>query len=72
MTEYIILRSRGTGENPDTWEQVEKNVTIKATSPKRALLVVEGLGEGTYVAVPKRSWKPLDVKIEKTTKVKIG
>ena len=64
MTEYMILKKEGI-----SWEYIS---VAEASSTKRALTVATLDGDGEYVAVPKRSWKPLTVKTEQTTKVTIG
>jgi len=72
VTHYIILRENP-GSDPDTWHKVDG--TFLASSPKRALALANeqtGLKDGKYVAVPTRSWKPLPVKSEQTTKLTIG
>jgi hypothetical protein len=65
VTTYIILKA---DENGD-WGAIATG--IKASSARRAL-TAEAVGEGTYVAVPTRSWKPLTVKVENTVKVTIS
>lgn len=42
---------------------------LKARSAEEALRRYSGIGEGTYVAVPARSWKPVTVTVETQTKV---
>ena len=64
MTEYIILELGG---EAGAWREFGKS---RASSPQRALRSLD-LRAGTYVAVPFRSWKPLTVKVEQTTKVTI-
>ncbi len=66
MTEYTIL-----AYNPETnsWDRVQGNVV--ASSARRALAASD-LEAGEYVAIPARSWKPLTVSVEQTTKVTIG
>ena len=66
MTDYLILRQNA--EQAGVWIQF---ATASATSPARALRI-SNLDEGEYVAVPARSWKPLKVSVEQTTKVTIG
>lgn len=66
MTEYTLLHYNS---ETNSWERIQGNVA--ATSPRRAL-VAGKVGEGEYVAVPARSWKPLTVTVEQTTKVTIG
>ncbi len=46
-------------------------INVKASSARRALTAAE-VGEGSYVPIPSRSWKPLVVKTEQVTKVTIG
>lgn len=65
-TEYLIL-SKSAGSS--TWTEQK---TVEASSAKAA--VRKFLGEasnpdGTYVAVPARSWQPVTVKTEQTTKI---
>jgi hypothetical protein len=64
MTEYVILTETEDGG----WRQ---NGIATASSPARALREA-GVSAGNHVAVPRRSWKPLKVKVETTTKIKIG
>jgi len=66
MTDYLILMQDD--EQPGVWEQ---HATALASSPARALRI-SNLKEGTYVAVPVRSWKPLEVKVEQRTVVTVG
>ena len=67
MTEYVILK-HDEGEMAGVWNEYGK---AKASSPARALRNLE-ISNGTFVAVPSRSWKYLTVKVEQTTKVTIG
>ena len=66
MTEYTLLTYN---KETNSWDRIQGNVV--ATSPRRALTSAK-VGEGEYVAVPARSWKPLTVTVEQTTKVTIG
>ena len=65
MTRYLILEYN---EEAGSWSG---EAIVSASSPRRAL-VVGDVKAGTYVAVPHRSWKPLTVTVEQTTKVTIG
>ena len=66
MTDYIILKESEDG----AWRPAG---TVRETSsPTRAIRVAAANENGVYVAVPARSWKPLTVKVEQTTKVTIG
>lgn len=68
MTKYVIL-VLDNATDPGVWQQVPGHV--EASSAARALAAAK-VGEGTYVAVPVRSWKQLTVTVETTTKVTIG
>lgn len=62
-TEYIIL----TRDDSGRW--VEHAHPIRAFSAEAAVKKLEA--EGTYVAVPARSWKPVTVKAEQTVTLKL-
>lgn len=64
MTDYTILRKDQTGYF------VIESVGVQASSGRRALAVAK-VGEGEYVAIPSRSFQPLTVRVEQTTKVTI-
>lgn len=67
MTKYIILQQDE--QSSLVWLEVGETT---ASSPARALRTYDLEHEGTFVAVPARSWKPLVVKVEQTTKITIG
>lgn len=72
MTDYIILRKTTGDENyNDTW--LVDAESVKASSASRAIASLNPTGDGEYVyiAVPRRSWRPLTVKVEQTTKITI-
>lgn len=69
MTEYVILEQHS--ENKSVWQEKSPEYVVKASSARRALQSAN-LGAGVYVAIPARSWNPLVVKVEQTTKVTIG
>lgn len=73
MTEYVILRyelENGVGASTTgVWREAG---VAQASSPTRAIRTLTHTGENTYLAVPMRSWKPLAVKVEQTTKVTVG
>ncbi len=69
MTDYVILRLQDDTTEPGQWQQYAG--LIEASSPSRALRIANH-GAGTFIAVPNRSWNPLHVKVEQTTKVTIG
>lgn len=71
MTKYIVLRAH---DAPDVaqeavWEPIG---SVLASSPRRAIVAQVAGEAGIYLAVPARSWKPMTVKVEQTTKVTIG
>ncbi len=70
MTEYIILR-RIKDDLMEESDWIVYDGIVEASSARRAIAVGE-VGSGHYVAIPYRSWKPLIVKVEETTKVTIG
>ncbi len=66
-TEYTLLKYN---TETNSWDRIQGGVV--ASSPRRAVRDHRDLTEGEYVAVPSRSWKPLTVSVEQTTKVTIG
>jgi hypothetical protein len=75
MTQYMILRRdlRDDGEldpelDPACWRF---HAEAEASGAERAIRSIKGLGEGVYVAVPARSWRPLTVTVETTTKISV-
>lgn len=65
MTEYMIFVYK---DDDACWEYYSNN---ESSSPARAIRQCEPEA-GKYVAVPARSWQPLTVKVEQTTKITIG
>lgn len=69
MTDYLILKSVEGG----TWEVVGSTEARSARSAIRSR--VDGKAEtqeGTYVAVPSRSWQPVKVAVETKTALKFS
>ena len=73
MTDYFVLRLTG-----DRWEEVHQPgldiEVFRATSPSGAIRIALQLvepTEGTYVAIPARSWKPVNVTAAQTTVLKL-
>lgn len=57
------------------WEQITvKSIAASSTTQAIELALADGQGNGTYVAVPERSFQPKTVKVEevKTQKVVVG
>lgn len=70
MTNYLVLHK--TGEN--IWTQF---TAINARSARSAISqALEGdentYKEGTFIAVPARSWRPVSVKVETKTALKFS
>jgi hypothetical protein len=68
LTEYLVLAK---DDNSGFWTETKK---VKARSPRAAVTaIVTELGPtfqgGTFVATPARSWDPLTVKPEQTTRL---
>ena len=64
-TEYVLLEKTGDGD----WALSTK--TYKATSAKAAIrqaLAGENGTAGVFVAIPHRSWQPVEVKVETALK----
>jgi hypothetical protein len=64
MTPYVVLQRTEVG----TWLEISRQT---ASSPERAVRGADPPEEGVYVAVPRRSWKPLTVKTEQKTTVTV-
>lgn len=72
MTQYILFAKQGDTENE--WTQF---TAIIARSARSAIAkALEGdqnsYKDGTFVAVPVRSWKPVTVKVETKTALKFS
>lgn len=67
-TRYVVLREAE--EAPHGWELLDAVVASSAETAIRAF--AENLGDGTYCAVPERSWTQRTVKVETTTRVVLG
>lgn len=64
-TEYVVLAQRIHGEEPVTeWRVVDK---VPASGGEQAIKGLE-LPDGVYVAVPARSWRPMNLAVETTRK----
>ena len=64
MTEYILLKKKSDGD----FSLFSK---MKASSPASAIRAV-ALEDGVYVAVPKRSFRELPVKMKTETRAVVG
>jgi hypothetical protein len=64
---YVVLRST----RDVSWTFAAE---VEATSAEGAVraLFKDASEEGTFVAVPKRNWNPVTVKVEQTTTIKIS
>ena len=73
-TAYIVLRYRQMpgAEPPEGWQQVEEGVNAaSAQAAIRGVCSRQKNAEGTYVAVPVRSWSPVAVRAEQQTVLKL-
>ena len=80
MTVYTVLKKNS--HPVDTSEEVTAYLdlagwdvrgTVKARSAQAAVSVTAAeLGEGEYVAVPARSWRPVSVKVETKTALRFS
>lgn len=71
MTQYVILRrdrDQGTADDPVGWQY---HGQAEASGAERAIRSIEDLEPGAYVAVPARSWRPLIVTVETTTRISV-
>lgn len=69
LTQYVILASSSAASN-SSWSVVK--AVQEARSSKAAVQAyLDGIADkdGTYVAVPVRSWDPITVKTETTTRL---
>ena len=72
-TEYVVLKNNGEGG-------FQPAGSAEASSPDGAIRLVaakfadtgDEAGPITYVAVPRRSWKPKQVAVEVQTRLKVG
>jgi hypothetical protein len=76
MTQYIVFAriEDPTNDHPNEWSQF---TAIHARSARSAISkALEGddntYKEGTFVAVPARSWRPVQVKVETKTALKFS
>jgi hypothetical protein len=67
-TEYVVLKrdraNPAVASDHDRWEEVGRSTAVNAQAAIKAVTT----GEGTFIAVPARSWKPLTRKIQKVEK----
>lgn len=69
-TTYIVLRL---DEIPDSkgWAEIARVTAPSASSAIRNALVGPVARDGTYVAVPARSWRPVTVQAVQTTVLRL-
>ncbi len=79
-TDYMVLAERNNGERPTSGSSASTLVygkiwqplkTVKARSATEAVKLAAGETAGTYMAVPARSWKPVTVTVEQTTRIRL-
>lgn len=64
MTEYVVLKFHEVLGEHGAWVIIGKAET---RGPRTAIREIINGAEGSYVAVPARSWHPSDVKLETKT-----
>jgi hypothetical protein len=71
---YVILRSVGSAPLPAAWQEhgPRQQAVSAEQAIRKAVAATETPDGATLVAVPARSWKPMTVTVETTTRVKIG
>jgi hypothetical protein len=67
MTKYVVLRAIVETDGRSDWATVG---TVDASSSDDA--IKQKAEEGTYVAVPARSWKPRKVAVETKPRVRLS
>jgi hypothetical protein len=72
-TEYVVLKkTQTTADEPKRWGEVKTVTARSAVEAIRAAIPAQSGQEGTFIAVPARSFKPVTVKVEQTTRVRVG
>lgn len=66
-TDYRVLTKDGNG-----WIEADVYTAASGKAAISAHVKAKDLKEGTFVAVPLRSWAPLMLKVETTTKVNLA
>jgi hypothetical protein len=68
LTDYVVLKKDGSG----FWSLVS-GMDVKARSARSAIReAADRDGEGEYVAIPYRSWRPVSVKVETKTALRFS
>lgn len=62
-TDYFVLEQDG-----DHWARIGQAIAKDAADAIRATCNDE---PGTYLAIPSRSWKPITVRVETVTRIKL-
>ncbi len=72
LTGYTILKlTKGAEEATAKGEFWTIEATVAARSASEAVKQAAGASAGRYVAVPERSWAPVTVTVEQTTRIKL-
>ena len=71
MSRYVVLRQtrQGNAEGAETWERHDE---AEAASAAAAIRVTADSATGFYVALPARSFKPVNVTVETQKVVKLS
>lgn len=65
-TEYVVLKDVSDDRQVPRWEE---GLTIRAASAEAAVRSAGLTGDGYYLAIPKRSYRPLRIRTETKTVV---
>jgi hypothetical protein len=68
-TEYVVLFEHDDVNGPKHWTQIDH---VSAASAKEAIKQAFGDAPGRYVAVPVRSFQPVEVRIEQKATLKFS
>lgn len=73
-TAYIVLRRFSGPTSDESWIEVLDGAiqATSATDAVRRAAASKSPADGTYVAVPARSWKPVTVQAVQITTIKLG
>ena len=72
-TEYVVLRDKATPPTSNGGEaELTVIKTVRANSANDAIRQVAGKNEGTYRAIPARSFKPVKVTVHTETTIRLG
>ena len=76
VTKYVVLHARPDGASPSTatatWVVLKMVDVVSARAAVGAAVRASNLKEGSFIAVPIRSWKQVKVEAEQTVRLKFS